>query len=139
MRSLMCVASVLVLLAVAGLVSHPVGAASDDETPSIKKIMATLHKGTKAPVNNVKALLKSETPEWSKVEKDAEIIVKFAAFLPKNDPPKGEKESYEKLAKAYEKSAKALKTAAEKEELKAARAASKKLSESCKACHAVHK
>ena len=49
MRSLMCVASVLGLLAVAGWVSGPAGAASDDETPTVKKIMATLHKGTKAP------------------------------------------------------------------------------------------
>ncbi len=139
MRSLMCVASVLVLLAVAGWVSHPAGAASDDETPSIKKIMAALHKGAKAPLNNVKALLKSDSPDWSKVEKDAEVIVKYAAFLPKHDPPKGEKADFEKLAKDYEKSAKALEAAAEKEELKAARAASKKLGASCKACHTAHK
>ena len=139
MRSLMCVASVLVLLAVAGWVSGPAGAASDDETPTVKKIMATLHKGTKAPVNNVKALLKGDSPEWSKVEKDAVVIEKLAVFLAKSDPPKGEKASYNKLTKAYETSAKDLKTAAEKEDLKSARAASKKLGDSCKACHTAHR
>ncbi len=108
MRSLMCVASVLVLLAVAGWVSHPAGAASDDETPSIKKIMQTLHKGAKAPLNTVKASLKGDSPDWETVQKDAEVIAKYGAFLPKNEPPKGEKAAYEKLAKAYEKNAKAL-------------------------------
>jgi cytochrome c' len=139
MRSLMCVASVLVLLAVAGWVSHPAGAASDDETPTIKKIMQTLHKGAKAPLTTVRTTLKSDTPDWSKVEKDAEIIAKYGAFLTKGDPPKGEKADFEKLAKVYETNAKALKTAAEKEDLKAARTASKKLGDSCKTCHAAHK
>ena len=139
MRSLMCVASVLVLLAVAGWVSHPAGAASDDETPTIKKIMQTLHKGAKAPLNTVKASLKGDSPDWSQIEKDAEIIAKYGAFLTKGEPPKGEKADFEQLAKAYERSAKSLKTAAEKEDLKSARSASKKLGDSCKACHAAHK
>jgi cytochrome c556 len=138
MRSLICLASVVVLLAVAGWVSHPAGAASDDETPSIKKIMKTLH-GKGAPVGNVSKALKSDSPDWPKVTKDAETIVKYSAYLPKLEPPKGDKESYEKLAKAYESSAKTLKTTAEKEDLDGARAASKKLGASCKACHTAHK
>ncbi len=139
MRSLMCVASVLVLLAVAGWASHSADAASDDETPSIKKIMQVLHKGPKAALGTVKTSLKSDTPDWEKVVKDAETIAKYGAFMSKNDPPKGEKEDYDKLAKAYETNAKDLKSAAEKEDLKAARAASKKLGDSCKACHSAHK
>ena len=139
MRSLICVASVFGLLAVAGWVSQPAGAANDDETPSIKKIMAALHKGAKAPVNAVKAELKSDSPDWAKVGKDAEVIVKYASFLEKHDPPKGEKADYDKLSKAYLSSAKALETAAGKENLKGARAASNKLSGSCKACHTAHK
>ena len=83
--------------------------------------------------------MKEDSPDWSKVEKDAVIIEKFAVFLTKTDPPKGEKASYVKLTKAYETGAKDLKTAAEKEDLKSARAASKKLGDSCKACHTAHR
>ena len=137
MRSLICVASLLTVLAVAGFVSQT--AASDDETPSIEKIMETLHKGKMAPVNVVKAELKNESPDWAKVEKEAKIIEKFGAFLAKNDPPRGEKSSYEKLAKAYESHAKALVKAAGRENLKGAREAMKKIGASCKACHTAHK
>ena len=138
MRSLMCVASVLVLLAVAGWVTHPAGAASDDETPSIEKIMQTLHKA-KGPLNTVKASLKAGSPDWESVKKHAETIAKYGAFLPKNEAPKGDQAAYEKLAKAYETNAKALKTSAEKEDLKGARDASKKLGGSCSACHKAHR
>jgi cytochrome c556 len=138
MRSLICMASVLVLLAVAGWVSHPAGAASDDETPAIKKIMQKLHGKTGA-LKSVKTALKSDTPDWSKVGKDSEVIAKYAAFLTKSEPSKGEKADFEKLAKAYEKSAKALETATEKENLTGARDATKKLDSSCKACHTAHK
>ncbi len=107
--------------------------------PTIKQIMAKLHKGAKAPLKTVQTQLKGDSPDWSKVETEAKIIEKFGAFLPKAEPPKGDKASYEKLAKAYEKNAKALKEAAEKEELTKARDATKALSKSCAACHKAHR
>ncbi len=137
MRSLMCVASVLTFLAVAGWVSQT--SASDDETPSIEKIMEVLHKGKMAKLSVVKAELKHESPDWAKVEKEGKEIVKLSAVLAKHDPPRGEKSSFEKLAKAYESHAKALVKAAEKEDLKGAQAAVKKIGGTCKACHATHK
>jgi cytochrome c556 len=139
MRSLMCVASVLVFLAFAGWVTHTAGAASDDETPSIKKIMDTLHKGKKASRSVVTAELKHDSPDWAKVEKQAKVMVRFGAFLAKHDPPRGEKSSFEKLAKSYESHAKALEKAAKNEDLKGARAALKKIGGTCKACHTAHK
>jgi cytochrome c556 len=139
MRSLMCVASVLCFLAVAGWVSHTAGAASDDETPSIEKIMEKLHKGKTAPLSVVKAQLKSDSPDWAKLDEEAKVMVKFGAFLAKNDPPRGEKSSFEKLAKSYESHVKALKKAVEKEDLTGARAALKKIGGTCKACHTAHK
>ena len=77
----------------------------------------------------MQAQLKGDSPDWAKVETEAKIIEKFGAFLPKTEPPKGDKASYEKLAKAYEKNAKALEEAAEKEDLAKARDATKKLGE----------
>ena len=139
MRALVCAASVLIVMLVAGLVTGPAGAQSDEKVPSIKKVMSKLHKGKTAPVNAVKAALKSDSPDWAVVLKDAKEIAKFGAYLPKSDPPKGSKESWEKLAKAYAANGKALVTAAEKEELPVARGASTKLSGSCKACHSEHK
>ena len=101
--------------------------------------MAKLHKGSKAPLNAVKAELKTDSPDWAKVKTEATIIEKFGAFLPKVEPPRGEKESYHKLAKAYEKNAKALKEAADQEDLAKAKAATKGLSGSCQSCHKAHK
>ncbi len=98
-----------------------------------------MHKGSKAHLTAVKNALKNDSPDWSKVATEAKVIEKFGAFLPKAEPPRGDKESYVKLAKDYEANAKALKEAAEKEDLDQARAASKKLGGSCTACHKAHK
>ncbi len=140
MRSLMCAASVLACVAVACLSAGSAGASADDEeTPTIKTVMEKLHKGAKSPVNTVKAELKGSSPDWESVQKEAKVIKKYGDALAKNDPPRGKKESYEKLAKAYASSAKSLEEAAEKEDLKAARDASKKISGSCTACHKSHR
>ena len=138
MRLLICAASMLGLLSIVTWTCSPAGA-QDEEKPTIKQIMAKLHKGSKAPIKNVQAELKSDSPDWSKVETEAVIIEKFGAFLPKSKAPRGEQESFEKLAKAYEKNAKALKEAAENHELAKAKEATKKLGGTCKSCHEAHK
>jgi Cytochrome C' len=139
MRSLICAATLLGFLALVGWTSRPAGAQSDDEVPTIKEIMKKLHKGAQAPLKSVQTALKTSSPDWSKVGEDAKVIEKYGAYLPKNEPPRGEKESFEKLAKAYEKNAKALKEAAEKEDLDKAKDATKKLGSSCAACHKAHR
>jgi cytochrome c556 len=140
MRSFLCAASVAVLLTVAGWVGRPAdGASEDEEKASIKKIMQTLHKGDKAPIATLKDALKSESPDWAQVQKDAKLIAKYGALLPKNEPPRGGKASFEKLAKAYAANAKSLEEAAGKEDLKGAREASKKLGSACMTCHQAHK
>lgn len=138
MRALICAASLLGLLSIFAWTAAPAGA-QDEEKPTIKQIMAKLHKGSKAPLNSVKAELKGDSPNWKKVETEAKIIEKFGAFLPKTEAPRGDQASYEKLAKAYAKNAKALQEAAEKEELAPARDATKKLGGSCQACHKAHR
>jgi cytochrome c556 len=101
--------------------------------------MDTLHKGQNSPLNKVKAALKGESPDWAEVQKEAKLFAAFGAALPKNDPPRGEKADFEKLAKAYASAAKALEKSAEKEDLAGSRAAFKKISNACKACHTAHK
>ena len=138
MRALICAASLLGLLCVVALTSGPVGA-QDDEKPTIKQIMAKLHKGAQAPLKGVQGEMKKETPDWAKVEANAIIIDKFGAYLPKTKAPKGEQADYEKLANAYAKSAKSLRDAAEDKELTKAKDATKKLGASCKSCHSAHR
>jgi cytochrome c556 len=138
MRALICGATLLGFLALAAWISRPAGA-QDEEKPTIKQIMAKLHHRSKGALTTVKAELKSDSPDWSKIETDAKIIEKFGSFLPKAQAPRGDQESYEKLAKAYEKNAKVLKEAAEKQELDKAKEATKKLGGTCKSCHEAHK
>ncbi len=139
MRALICGAAALAILVVAGLVSGPAGASSDDEVPTIKKIMSKLHKGRNAPLTTVKAALNTDSPDWTKVKKDAKVFATFGAALPKNDPPKGDKESYTKLAKDYASATKSLEESADKEDLTGSKDAFKKIQNSCKACHQSHK
>jgi cytochrome c556 len=139
MKSLMCLASVTVLVLAAGLAAQRAGASSDDEVPTIKKVMDTLHKGKNSPLVAVKAALKGDSPDWSKLKEKTKLFAEFGAALQKNDPPRGEKADFEKRAKAYAKNAEALDEAVGKEDLKAARSAINKISASCKGCHEAHK
>jgi cytochrome c556 len=139
MRPLFCVAGVLAVLLMAGLVSGPAGATSDDETPSIKKVMSKLHKGKTAPLSVLKTALKGESPDWTKVQKEAKTYATYSAAMPKNDPPRGDKASYETLAKALASAGKSLEESAEKEELKGSRDALKKITSSCMPCHKDHR
>ena len=129
----------MAVLVLAGLVSGPAGAMSDDETPSIKKVMGKLHKGKTSPLNTLKAALKGNSPNWTKVQEEAKVYATYSAAMPKNDPPRGDKESYEKLAKAFASAGKALEDSAEKEELKGSRDALKAISTSCMPCHKSHR
>ncbi len=140
MRSLICAASVLAVVTFACLAAGSAGAQDEEETPAIKVIMQKLHgKEKTSPLNALKAALKGNSPDWEAVQKEAKLFKKYGDALPKNDPPRGKKEAYEKLAKAYAASAKSLEEAAEKENLKSAKDALKKIQGSCTACHKSHK
>ncbi len=139
MRPLFCAGGVLAVLLLAGFAAATAGASSDEETPSIKKVMQVLNKGKAAPVNAVKAALKGDSPDWTKVQKEAKVIATYGAALPKSDPPRGGKESYEKLAKAFASAGESLESAATKEDLSGARDAFKKIATSCMPCHKDHK
>jgi cytochrome c556 len=136
MRNLICTLSVMCLLVIAGVVSR---GASDDPPASIDKIMETLHKGKKSASFALKKALNTSSPDWATIQKEAKTYNKFAADLPKNDPPKGDSASFKKLAKAFATNAKAVFDAAEKEDLNAAKTALNKNGTSCKTCHDAHK
>jgi hypothetical protein len=140
MRPLFCAGGVLAVFMVAGLVAATAGASSQDEAPTIKKVMQTLHgKAKTSPLNTVKAALKGDSPDWAKVQKEAKVFASYGAALPKNDPPRGDKEAYEKLAKAYAVASESLETHAKKEDLQGSRDTLKKITSLCMPCHKDHR
>jgi hypothetical protein len=120
------------------LATSPVEA-QGDKTPTIKEIMGKLHKGTTSLRPALGKELKAEEPNWEEVQKQTKEFALLAASIGKNDPPMGEKASWEKLTKAYADTAKAMDAAAQKKDKKAALAAHGKLSGACLACHKAHR
>ena len=128
----------LTVLAVSCLATIAVGA-DDKKTPTIKEVMSKLHKGAKSPLAKLKTALKAESPDWKSIQDSTKDFVILGAALAKNDPPKGEKHAYKKLADSYFEQSKAMDDAAKKEDKAAANAAFTKVSTSCMACHKAHK
>ncbi len=132
MKRIACVATMVTTMAV-------LAGARTQDSATIKEVMDTLHKGDSAPLAKLKKAMKAESPDWSEVQKLTKDFEKYGAFLEKNDPPRGEKADFEKLAKAYYKNAKALDDAAKAEDKDKAQSALNKIGASCKNCHAAHK
>lgn len=112
--------------------------AQDQDNPSVKQIMRKLHKGSEAPLVMVKKDVQSNPPKWDDVKKLTKDFVILGAGLAKNDPPRGDKEHWTKVANEYFESAKAMDDAAQKEDKSAVLAARTTLMRSCKACHDAH-
>lgn len=137
MKSLICGVSMLALVVMGGLASRRAGAADESATPEV--VMKKLFMGKTSPLNTLKGAVKSETPDWAKVKKAAESFAKYGPALGKNDPPRGEKASWDKLTKALADASKDLDDAAKKEDAKKTAEVVKKIGSSCKSCHDVHK
>src|SRR6202011_605450 len=98
-----------------------------------------LHKGANSPVSQLKGELAAPSPDWEKIQKTTKDFVILGAALAKNNPPRGDKESWAKLARQYFNDAKAMDDAAEQKDKQATLAARAKLAGSCMACHRAHK
>jgi hypothetical protein len=111
-----------------------------EKTPTVKEIMGKAHKGPNSILPNVAKDLRDDNgPDWDEIKKSAKELVSLGKNLSRNDPPKGEKASWEKLTKAYTEHAQALLSAAEKKNKSAAETAQKKLQSSCTGCHKMHR
>jgi len=120
-------------------VSWTQSSAEDDKEPSIKAIMTKAHKGGDSLLATVGKDLKAADPDWEDVQKKTKELVKLGTSLGKNEPPKGEKASWEKLTKSYLDTAKQLDKGAQAKEKSKAVAAHTKLTKMCAACHKAHK
>jgi cytochrome c556 len=121
------------------LVVALVSAGAADKTPTVKEIMGKLNKGTDCVLQTLRKALKNEEPNWEEVQEQSKKFTELAEALGKNGPPRGEKESWEKLTKLYAEQARALNDAARGKDRTGAKAAHAKLAGSCKTCHDAHK
>ncbi len=138
MRKLTCMAVVLIVMPLSDLANKP--ARSDDEkTPSIKEVMQKLHKGPGAELAKLKKDLAADSLNWTDIQEKAKAFETYGAALPKNDPPKGEKDDWKKLADSFYETAKKLNGSAKKEDKEGVQSAVSKIGNSCAACHKAHK
>ena len=120
------------------LAQHPAGAGTAD-APTVKEIMKKANSPT-GIYANLGQDLKDENPSWSDIQQEAKDLATLASQLRQATPPRGDKDSWEKLTKAYADSAKTLTQATAKMDQEAARAAWARLGgETCKTCHAAHR
>ncbi|WP_435015334.1 cytochrome c [Tundrisphaera sp. TA3] len=131
----------LVLAALLPAIAVTAGAlAQDKDKPkTIKDVMGKLHKGTKAQSGVLKGQLKADPIDWEAVQKTTKDFVILGADLAKNDPPKGDKESWKNFADKYFATAKELDDAATAKDKSKVEAAQKSMGASCKSCHDAHK
>jgi cytochrome c556 len=137
MKSLICGVSMLALIVASGLASRSAGAADESATPEV--VMKKLFAGKTSALATIKGAVKGPSPDWAKVKKAASTFAEYGPKLGDNDPPRGEKASWDKLTKALADASRELDSAAKKEDLAAANSVLKKLGGSCKGCHTAHR
>jgi cytochrome c556 len=115
-----------------------VGVVFAADTPDIETIMKKVNS-KKGLHNKVGAGLKEASPNWADLGKQMDEYKTLADALGKNEPPKGDKKSWETLSKAYAADAAKLHDAVAQKDAKAAGEAHAALSKSCKKCHDAHK
>jgi cytochrome c556 len=111
-----------------------------DETPSkIRQIMNKINEGNQAILPRVGSELAEENPPWDAIGVQVKELVQLSDELGKYDPPTGDKESWQQQTKAFTDNTAELERAARARDRDKARAAHKKLEESCASCHKAHR
>jgi cytochrome c556 len=114
-------------------------AADGDQPQSVKQIMTKAHKGSTSLIRTIGTELKKPTPDFDSLAPKTKELADLGGQLGKNDPPKGEKDSWQKLCGLYADAAKDLNDAVGKKDKDSALMASGKISNSCMACHRLHR
>jgi hypothetical protein len=138
MKRLVALACVAAVLAAAVLATGPAGA-QGDKAPTVKEIMGKAHKGPNSVIATLGKELRADDPDWADIQKHTKELVTLGSGLAKNEPPKGEKASWQKLTQGYVTTARDLDAAAQRKDKNAATAAHKKLTGSCTGCHNAHR
>jgi hypothetical protein len=83
--------------------------------------------------------LEADPPDWGTIQPQTKDYARLTSTLAENDPPRGGKESWTKLATAFAATAEELDKAAVAKDRDAALDAHSKLTESCMECHREHR
>jgi cytochrome c556 len=110
-----------------------------EEKPTIRDIMGKLNRGPNSLTPLLGKDLRDQNPDWELVLESSTEYVQLTRGLLGNTPPKGDKVSWQRLAKAYADNATALDAAARKKDRRSALRALQRINDSCKVCHKVHK
>src|SRR4051794_8143273 len=132
-----CVLAAPLLLGATCLWGHV--QAERDDAPSLSEIMRKLNGGTNSMTRNLELDLKEDDPDWEAIQESTVEYTKLGAGLQKGTPRKGDKASWEKLAKGYADNAQALDAAARKKDRKTASAIIVRIKNSCNTCHQAHR
>lgn len=113
--------------------------AGNADAPMVKDIMKKANSPT-GIYANLGQDLKDDNPSWPDVQKEAKELAQLASALRQATPPRGDKDSWDKLTAAYADSAQKLQKATAAMDKDAALAAWNKMGgPTCKACHAAHR
>lgn len=109
----------------------------DEKLPDISEIMKKAHGKTDGYLGKISKAAKGG--KWEDAQKSAKDLVLIAGALAKNEPPKGEAKSWEKLTKQYIDTSKKIEAAAKKEDAKGVGDGLGMIGKSCGECHKAHK
>ena len=131
----------IVVLTVALISAGAVAVGSfDDETYDNETVMKTLfNKKSGKFSSDLKKQIEASPTNWEELQKTTEEIAKYGKALGKNEPEKGSKDSFKKLAGKLGENTKSLHEAAEAKDLGKVQATQKTIQASCKACHSAHR
>lgn len=127
----------LALLLAVGLSAR--SRATQDKPPTIAEIMRKLNGGTTALTPTLGQDLKDAEPDWEGIQESTKEYVELTAALPKGTPSKGDKASWQRLARAYAAEARALDAAARRKDRRGTAAVLARINNSCKSCHQIHR
>jgi len=115
--------------------------AQNAKPPTVKEIMKKVNfrDGSLCPL--LGRALKVDEPNWDEVQREAHQFTTLVNALALNDPPRGDKASWQQLTKSYGTAAKELDDAAQRKDRAAALSAHAKVANpaTCNGCHKVHR
>ncbi|MFI5457856.1 MAG: cytochrome c, partial [Isosphaerales bacterium] len=109
-------------------------------SPTTKQIMVKLNgREPGALTKAIGKALEADSPAWETIGPQTQEYARLAAAMSKNDPTRGSKESWAKLATAFATTAEALNKAAQAKDRDAALEAHGIINGSCMECHREHR
>ena len=102
-------------------------------------MMRMFGRNPQALRSSLEANLKADAPAWDAIQTGTAELVKLSGDVAKANPPKGSKESWNKLTGGLITTAKDLDKAARAKDLAGVRTADESIGEMCNACHEQHK